>query len=71
MSMYSHGTAIHLKIGSFASMDHIFNMLSFFYYILNRLVDMYCYETVDIKFEKTRKKLERIIKKYIKEYEAI
>ena len=71
MSMYSHGTAIHLKIGSFASMDHIFNMLSFFYYILNRLVDMYCYETVDIKFEKTRKKLERIIKKYIKEYESI
>ena len=69
MSMYSHGTAIHLKIGSFASMDHIFNMLFFFYYILNRLADMYCYETVDTKFEKTSKKLERIIKKYIKEYE--
>ncbi len=69
MSMYSHGTAIHLKIGSFASMDHIFNMISFFYYILNRLVDLYCYETVDTDFDKTSRKLERIIKKYIKEYE--
>lgn len=69
MSMYSHGTAIHLKIGSFASMDHIFNMISFFYYILNRLVDLYCYETVDVAFAKISKKLERIIKKYIKEYE--
>ena len=71
MSMYSHGTAIHLKIGSFASMDHIFNMLSFFYYILNRLVDMSCCETVDKNFEKASKKLERSIKKYIKEYEDI
>ena len=70
MSMYSHGIAIHLKIGSFASMDHIFNMLSFFYYILNRLVDMYCYEIVDVKFEETSKKLERIIKKYIKECQS-
>ena len=69
MSMYSHGTAIHLKIGSFASMDHIFNMISFFYYILNRLVDLYCYETADTDFGKTSRKLERIIKKYIKEYE--
>lgn len=69
MSMYSHGTAIHLKIGSFASIDHIFNMLSFFYYILNRLVDMSCCESIDDSFAKTSKKLERIIKKYIKEYE--
>lgn len=69
MSMYSHGTAIHLKMGSFASMDHIFNMLSFFYYILNRLVAMICCETVDKDFEKISKKLERIIKNYIKEYE--
>ena len=51
------------------TMDHIFNMISFFYYILNRLVDLYCYETVDTDFDKTSKKLERIIKKYIKEYE--
>lgn len=71
MSMYSHGTAIHLKIGSFASMDHIFNMLSFFYYSLNRLVYLYCHETVDAKFEKASKKLEHIIKKYIKEHELI
>ena len=69
MSMYSHGTAIHLMIGSFASMDHIFSMISFFYYILNRLVDLYCYETVDVAFAKASKKLERIIKKYTKEYE--
>lgn len=71
MSMYSHGTAIHLKIGNFASMDHIFNMISFFYYILNRLVDLYCSETADEAFAKTSKKLERIIKKYIKEYDAL
>ena len=67
MSMYSHGTAIHLKIGSFASMDHVFKMLSFFDYILNRLVALYCCETVDEAFAKTSKKLERIIKLYIKE----
>lgn len=69
MSMYSHGTSIHLKIGSFASMDHIFNMISFFYYSLNRLVDLYCCETVDAAFAKTSRKLEQIIKKYIKECE--
>ena len=69
MSMYSHGTAIHLKLGSFASMDHVFNMLSFFYYMLNRLVGLYCCETVDEAFAKTSKKLERIIKRYIKECE--
>lgn len=69
MSMYSHGTAIHLKIGGFASMDHIFNMLSFFYYALNRFVDLYCCETVDTKFEKIGKKLERVFERYINDYE--
>ena len=69
MSMYSHGTSIHLKISGFASMDNMMNMLSFYYYSLNRLVAMYCTKTIDPAFYKTIDKLERIINRYIKEYE--
>ena len=69
MSMYAHGTSIHLKISGFASMDNMMNMLSFYYYSLNRLVAMYCIKTIDPKFYNTVDKLERIITKYIKECE--
>ena len=48
MSMYSHGTAIHLKIGSFASMDHIFNIISFFLSILAQMAKKSKYNNPDI-----------------------
>lgn len=69
MSMYAHGTSIHLKISGFASMDNLMNMLSFYYYSLNRLVAIYCTKTIDTVFFKAIDKLERIITKYIKENE--
>lgn len=69
MSMYAHGTSIHLKISGFASMDNMINMLSFYYYSLNRLVAIYCTKTIDTAFFKAIDKLERIITKYIEENE--
>lgn len=69
MSMYSHGTAIHLKMDSFASMDYVFTMLSFFYYSLNRLTTLYCADAVSAEFERANVRLEHIIMKYIKECE--
>lgn len=67
MSMYSHGTSIHLKISGFASMDNMMNMLSFYYYSLNRLAAMYCIKTIEPTFYKAMDKLERSITRYIKE----
>ena len=61
MSMYSHGTSIHLKISGFASMDNMMNILSFYYYSLNRIVAMYCTKTIDPAFYKAIDRLDRII----------
>lgn len=67
MSMYTHGTSIHLKISGFASMDNMMNILSFYYYSLNRIVALYCIKTIEPTFYKTVDKLEGIINRYIKE----
>lgn len=69
MSMYAHGTSIHLKISGFATMDNMMNMLSFYYYSLNRLVAMYCTKTIESTFYTAIDKLERIFTRYIKECE--
>ena len=50
MSMYSHGTSIYLKICESASMDHIMNTISFFYYVIVRLVSKYYSESVTQDF---------------------
>jgi hypothetical protein len=67
MSMYTHGTSIHLKLSGFASMDSMMNMLSFYYYSLNRLVAMYCTKTIEPSFYRAIDRLERIITKYVRE----
>lgn len=68
MSMYTHGTSIHLKISGFASTDNMMNILSFYYYSLNRIVTMYCTKTIDPAFYKASNRLDRIIDRYIKEF---
>lgn len=69
MSMYSHGTAIYLKVGGFASMDHIMSMLSFFYYGINRLFSLYCPEMIDYELGVLIDELEEIIEEYIGKHE--
>ena len=69
MSMYSHGTSIYLKVCGFASLDHIMNTLSFFYYNINKLVSTYCPDSVPPKFYRLIEDLEDIFDEYIKEFE--
>lgn len=65
ISMYSNGTAIHLEMGVFASIDHIMNILSFFCYGVNRLIHLYCPETIDYELSMHIDELEKIIEKYV------
>jgi len=65
MSMYSHGTAIHLKINGSVSMDNIMSMISSIYIGLYRLVTMYCWNEVDVEFDDVTEEIEVIIYDYL------
>lgn len=65
MSKYSHGTSIHLKIGSSTSIDSIMNMVSSLYIGLYRLITMYCENEVESDFYDVTEKLENIINDYL------
>ena len=69
MSMYSHGTSIYLKVCGFASMDHIMNTLSFFYYHIKKLVIGYCAESVPPRFYRLIEDMEDIFDEYLKAFE--
>lgn len=68
MSMYSHGTALYLKICSSVSMDHIMSMISSIYIGLYRMITMYCWDSVDDDFDPVTEELENIIYDYINGY---
>lgn len=69
MSMYSHGTAIYLKISGCVSMDHIMSMISSIYIGLYRMVTMYCWDKVDKEFDDVTEEIENIIYDYLDKWD--
>ena len=71
MSDYSHGTAIHLKIGSSVPIDHIMNMLSALYIGLYRMVTLYCWDPIEDEFDEITEEIESILYDYIESSEEL
>lgn len=69
-SEFSHGTALHLKIGCSASIDRIIGMLLDIYIGLHRMITMYCWEEAGDEFDYVSEAIEEIFYSYIDETES-
>lgn len=64
MSEYSHGTSIYLKVFDFTNHEHIMNMISFLYFRLFEVVNIYCLDTIGSDYNNARYELDEIFEQY-------
>lgn len=64
MSEYSHGTSIYLKVFDFTNHEHIMNMISFLYFRLFEVVNIYCLDTIGGDYNNARDELDEIFEQY-------
>lgn len=70
-SLYSHGTSIYLKLGSNATVDRVFYLITSIYISLYRMITMYCWDCIDDKFYELAEEIESIIYEHINYCESI
>lgn len=58
LSDYAHGTSLYQKFFDSTSIEHIMNMFSIIYTVIERLIRMYCWDSVDDYFEELAETLE-------------